>query len=68
MEMRNQIQESDAVQAQFSMALAFTAMERDLLLKQRVQNAEVKKRLKDIEFMMDELAIYILERQSPYEC
>ena len=68
MESLKRLPESDAVQAHFSMVIAFTAMERDLLIKQRSKNPEVKRRLKDVDFMIDELAIRVLERQSPYEC
>jgi hypothetical protein len=68
MELTKKLPEGDAVQAHFSMVVAFTAMERDYLVKQDKRNPEVKKRLKDVDFMIDEFAIRALERQSPYEC
>jgi len=60
--------ESDAVQNHCSMVIAFNVIERDKLIKQDVNNPEVKRRLKDVDFIIDELAIRVLERQSPYEC
>jgi len=68
MENLDKLPESDAVQAHFSMVIAFTAIERDLLIKQKSRTPEIEKRLKDVDFMIDELSIRILERQSPYEC
>jgi hypothetical protein len=68
MEQSEKIPEGDALQNHFSMLVAFTAMERDLLIRQKSNNPSVKKRLKKVDFMLDEYAIKILERQSPYEC
>jgi len=60
--------ESDAVQNHFSMLVAFTAMERDILVKQDSNNPRIKRRLKYVDFMLDEYAIRILEREPVYDC
>jgi len=60
--------ENDFVQSHFSMLVAFTALERDMLITQNTGNPQVKKRLKHVDFMLDEYAIRILERQPVFEC
>jgi len=68
MENLEKLPEGDAVQNHLSMLVAFTAMERDLLIKQDSNSPRIKRRLKYIDFMIDEYAIKVLERQTPYEC
>jgi len=63
-----QLPESDAVQNHFSMLIAFTALERDVLISQKSHTPCVQQRLKHIDFMIDEYAIRVLERELVYEC
>jgi len=70
MELLERIPVSDAVQAHFSMVIAFIVIEKDILTQLNALRPHpvTTQRLKDVDFMIDELAIRVLERETPYEC
>lgn len=63
-----QLPDRDYVQEHINISIAFYAIERDSLVVNQRESKETKKRLKALNFMIDELAIRTLERGSEYSC